>query len=81
MQVVAEHQVVGHRQPVRLHRVVVAVVARPHVRVIEVRDAVLRRRHRSLARKRGGWPADSTATRGVLLGRGVNESSGVRRGV
>lgn len=56
VQVVRQDQVVRHGEPVGFHRVVVPVVRRPDVRVVEVRDAVLRGRHRGGAKTRPPSP-------------------------
>ena len=56
VQVVRQDQVVRHGEPVRFHRVVVPVVRRPDVRVVEVRDAILRGRHRGGAKTRPPSP-------------------------
>ncbi len=53
VKIVGEHQVMGHREPVRFHRVVVPVVRRAHIRVVEVRDAVLGGSHRGRDVHRG----------------------------
>ena len=45
VQVVAQDEVMGHGEAVRLHRMVVAVVGRADIRIIVITNAVLRRRH------------------------------------
>eukprot|EP00982_Pelagococcus_subviridis_P000870 7050-Pelagococcus_subviridis.AAC.6 len=40
-----------HRETMRLHRVIVPIVRRPNVRVVEVGDAVLARRHDARSRR------------------------------